>query len=139
MSTKILLAAMAYVVVTFAVAAPWHFVLFPDLYHELGMYNREEPSVALGVLSMLIQGLVLGYLYPRYYRGGPPVVEGVRFGLLAGAFLFSVSTLANAAKIQVSSIPGWIGIQLAFHLIQFVVAGAAIGLVFGRLAGRTEP
>lgn len=82
---------------------------------------------------MILQGVVLAYLYPRFYQGGAPVREGIKFGLIMGLFLFSVSTLANAAKIQVSSMSTWLAIQTAFHLIQFVVTGAGIGLVYGKI------
>jgi len=133
MTRKYLLAAVAYVVVSFALAAPWHFVLFKDLYHSFGIYNRADPIIPLGVLSMLVQGAVLALLYPRWYRGGSPAVEGIKFGLLLGVFLFSVSTLANAAKINVNSLGNFMAIQAAFHFLQFTAAGAAMGLAFGRL------
>jgi hypothetical protein len=58
-----------------------------------------------------------------------------------GLFLFSVSTLANAAKIQVSSIELWLTVQSTFHLIQFAAAGAAIGWIYGsdfKHAGRSQ-
>lgn len=137
MTKKVFLAALSYVVVSFAIAAPWHFTWFKDLYHELGMYNKAEPIMALGLFSMLIQGVVLAYIYPYFYNGGKPMIEGVRYGLIMGAFLFSVSTLANAAKIEVSSISTFIVIQVLFHFIQFGLAGAAIGLIYGnRLESR---
>lgn len=137
MLLKSALAAVAYVVVSFALAAPWHFVLFKDLYHSFGIYNRPDPIIPLGLLSMLIQGGILAILYPRWYRGGAPAVEGIQFGLLLGVFLFSVSTLANAAKINVEGLGSFMTIQAAFHLLQFVVAGAAIGLAFGRLDAKS--
>lgn len=86
---KTVLAALAYVFISFALAAPWHLVWFKRLYDDLGMYNRAEPIIALGVGSMVVQGLVMALLYPRQYQGGHPVVEGLRFGLLMGLFLFS--------------------------------------------------
>ncbi|MCC7375011.1 MAG: hypothetical protein IT581_10160 [Verrucomicrobiales bacterium] len=130
---KILLAALAYVFISFALAAPWHLVWFKKLYEDLGMYNRAEPIIALGVGSMIVQGLVMALLYPRQYQGGHPVVEGLRFGLLMGLFLFSISTMANAAKIKVEPMPVFFGIQAVFHALQFAATGVAIGLVFGRL------
>jgi hypothetical protein len=133
MTLKYLLAAVAYVVVSFALAAPWHFVLFKDLYHSFGMYNRADPIIPLGLLSMMVQGVVLSLLYPRWYRGGSPAVEGIKFGLLLGVFLFSVSTLANAAKIDVHGLGKFMTIQAVFHFLQFTATGAAIGLAFGRL------
>ncbi len=50
--------------------------------------------------------------------------------------LFSVSTLANAAKIVVADLGTWLTIQTAFHALQFVVAGALIGLAYGRTPAR---
>ena len=34
---------------------------------------------------------------------------------------------------MVASMPVWLGIQALFHTIQFVLAGAVIGLAYGRL------
>lgn len=129
---KFILATIFYSAVTMAHGFTWHLVFFPEFYAELGVYNREPPIIPLGFASMVIQGLVLAYLYPLYYRGGSPIREGIKFGLILGIFLFSVSTLAVGAKIQVSSMPHWLGIQATFHLIQFVLAGAGIGLIYGR-------
>ena len=129
---KMVFATLAYSVVTMLIAVPWHFVLFKDLYHSLGIYNRAEPIVPLGFLSMFIQGAVMAYIYPRYYRGGSHYKEAIQFSFLLGVFLYSVSTLANAAKIEVSSMGTWLAIQAAFHLLQFVASGFALGFVFSR-------
>ena len=115
MNRKSVTAVLGYLVVTFALAYPWHFVWFKDLIHELGMYNKKDPIFALGIVAMLIQGVVMAYLYPFFNRGGHYLKRGIKFSLLMGAFLFSVSTLANAAKIEVTSIPTWILIQFCFH------------------------
>lgn len=129
---KMVLATFAYAIVTMLIAAPWHFVLFKDLYHSFGIYNRAEPIVPLGFLTMLIQGIVMAVIYPRYYRGGSHYQEATRFSLLMGIFLYSVSTLANAAKIDVSPMGTWLGIQATFHVIQFVACGLALGFVYSR-------
>ncbi len=133
MTKKFILAAAVYSVITMALGMAWHFVFFKDLYERLGIYNREKVIIPLGFASMIIQGIVLAYFYPLFYRGGSPMGQGVKFGLITGVFLFSVTTLATAAKIQVSSMTTWLLIQTAFHGIQFLLAGAGIGLVYGRL------
>ena len=135
---KFVLAVLAYAVLTLAIAAPWHFMIFKDTYDSLGIYNRAEPIMAIGILTLFIQGAIMAFLYTRFYRGGTPIVQGVKFGLIMGLFLFSVSTLANAAKIEVSAISTWIAIQAAFHLIQFVVTGGAIGLIFGEADAQAQ-
>lgn len=133
MSTKkFVLAVFAYAGVTMLIAVPWHFFLLKDLYHGFGIYNRVEPIVPLGFLSMFIQGIVLAVIYPRYYRGGSHYAEATKFSLWMGIFLYSVSTLANAAKIEVSPMGTWLGIQAAFHLLQFTASGLALGFVYSR-------
>ena len=129
---KLILATLAFAVVTMLIAAPWHFFFFKDLYHSLGIYNRAEPIVPLGFLSMLMQGVVMAFIYPRYYKGGSHYKEAIQFSLLMGVFLFSISTFANAAKIEVSPMGTWLVVQTAFHLIQFLAAGLAFGFVFSR-------
>lgn len=132
MKRKFVFATLFYAVVTMVHGFTWHFAFFKDVYAELGIYNREPPIIPLGFASMIIQGVILAHLYPRYYRGGNPSGQGIKFGLIMGLFLFSVSTLANAAKIQVSSMGTWLAVQSAFHVIQFVIVGAGIGLIYGR-------
>ncbi len=129
---KIILATLAYAVVTMLIAAPWHFILFKDLYHSFGIYNRVEPIIPLGFSTMIIQGIVMALIYPRFYRGGSHYREAMQFSLLMGLFLYTVSTLANAAKIEVSPMGTWLGIQAAFHLIQFLACGLTLGFIYSR-------
>jgi hypothetical protein len=46
-----------------------------------------------------------------------------------GLFLFSISTLANAAKIHVADMQSWVLIQIAYTIVQFGFVGILIGLV----------
>ena len=120
---------LAYLLISMFLGMVWHFFLFKDLYDNLKIYNRAEPIVQLGATSMLIQGLIIAYLFPFFYREGNAFVKGLQFSLIMGLFLFSISTLANAAKMEVSSMTTWLGIQAAFHLIQFTLTGLGIGLI----------
>lgn len=129
---KAIFTTLAYSFITMFIAFPWHFVLFKDLYHGFGIYNRADPIVPLGFLTMLIQGVIMAILYPRYYKGGSHYKEAIRFSLLMGLFLYSVSTLANAAKIEVSGMGMWLGIQALFHAFQFLACGLAIGFIYSR-------
>jgi len=127
---KIPLGALAYIVVTFAVQAVSHFVI--NTAHYAGVpYLRPEPIFALGIGSMVIQGVVLAWLYPCYYRNGSPVMEGWKFGLLTGSILVSYIALAEPAKYVVPSIPSWITVEAVVGLVQFSLAGIAIGLING--------
>ena len=133
---KFTLATLGYVVVTFALAFPWHLIWFKDSYHSLGVYNRENPIFALGIGSMVLQGLILAYLYPFFYKGTRPILTGIRFGLLMGVFLWSVSVLALAAKVNVTSLSTFFILSSLFHLIQFTACGALIGRIYAPNSGR---
>jgi hypothetical protein len=133
MTKKILWATLGYILVSFALGASWHFAFFPKVYHEFGIYNRADPIIPLGLLSMIVQGVVMAVIYPRWYRGETPLAAGLKFGLLMGVFLFSVSTLANAAKIHVNGVGNFMVLQAVFHTLQFGLSGAVFGWAFGRL------
>jgi len=133
---KFALAGAAYLVPTMILGMVWHFVWFDQLYDDLGIYNRKDPIIPLGFGSMLIQACILAYLYPYYAGSQNTIRKSLTFSLIMGLFLFSVSTLANAAKIEVTSMSSWLAIQAIFHLIQFSVAGVLIGLAFN--IGKTE-
>lgn len=131
-SKKALLAAVAYVVVTFAVAAPWHFVLFNDVYKELAIFTRQEPIIALGITSMLIQAVIYVILFPRYYRNGSPALEGAKFGVLMGIFLASGTVIAEGANQQVTSLSTWLILEGGYYLLQFALSGLIFGWLYGK-------
>ncbi|MBL8019617.1 MAG: DUF1761 domain-containing protein [Leptospirales bacterium] len=133
MKKGFVLAVFAYLVPTFILGASWHFLFFRELYDSFGIYNRPDPIIPMGFGSMVIQGLILAYLYPFYFHSGSPIRRGFQFGVIMGLFLFSVSTIANTAKIQVSNTGLWFAVQAAFHFIQFGVTGPLIGLVYRNL------
>jgi len=130
---KIGMATTSYVILTMAIAFPWHMIWFHDLYESLGAATRTEPVIPLGMLSMIIQGFVIAYLYPFYYRGGNPVTQGIKFSLLIGAIIYSVMGFAMAAKIDINPISTYLTYSFIFQLAQFVVTGIALGLIYGRI------
>lgn len=71
-------------------------------------------------------------IYPRFYRGGSHHREAVKFSLLMGVFLYSVSTLANAEKIEITPMATWLAAQAAFHILQFLAYGFVLGFVYSR-------
>jgi hypothetical protein len=132
-SSKFWLAAASYLVLTFIIAAGWHLALFKNVYARLGAFSRPKPIIALGLLSMVLQALVVAYLYPLFYRGGTPLATGALFGLLLGVFMGSNAVLAEAGKAQISPLGTWIVLEGVYYLAQFTVVGAVIGVVYGQL------
>jgi hypothetical protein len=122
---------LAYLAITFALGFLWHLVVFKDLYRRLAIYSRiDDPIVPLGFLSMLIQGAVLAYLYPRVTEGMNPASDGLRFGLLMGLFLASSAVIAEAAKQHVTSLRTWFAVESLYYAVQCSLSGLAIGLIY---------
>ncbi|MCD8534027.1 MAG: DUF1761 domain-containing protein [Verrucomicrobia bacterium] len=95
---KITLATISYIVLSMAIAFPWHMIWFHELYQNIGAVTRPEPIIPLGMLAMLIQGVVIAYLYPFWYRGGNPVFQGIKFNFIVGLLVYSVMGFATVAK-----------------------------------------
>lgn len=134
MTKRILYGTLGYFILTFALGVTWHFVFFKDVYHSLGAYNREQPIFLFGIVAILGQGMILSYLFQFFYRGAAPIKEGLVFSWLMGLFMYTLTTIAFAAKTEVSSLPMWLAIQAAFHFFQFTVTGVLLGIIFGRSA-----
>ncbi len=131
-SKKLFLATISYIVLTMAVAYPWHMIWFHDLYGEMGAYTRPEPNIPLGMFSMVVQGVVIAYLYPFYYQSGNPVLQGIKFSLILGTVVYSVMGFAMAAKIDINPISTYLVYSAFFQLFQFILTGTALGLIYGR-------
>lgn len=128
--SRFALLVLAYLVPTMILGMVWHFVWFSELYEGLGIYNRKDPVIPLGFTSMFFQGVVIAYLYSYYAEQKHSLGRSIRFSLIMGFFLFTVSTLANAAKIEVTSMTGWLWVQSLFTVVQFVVVGLLLGLLY---------
>ena len=128
-SKAFLLTSLAYIIPTMIIGYVWHLILFKDLYDSLGIYNRAKPIIPLGFFSMIIQGIILSYFYQFYTHGKSTMKKAILYNQLMGLLFFSLSTLANAAKMEVTSMTTWLIIQVTFTFLQFTVAGVLIGLV----------
>jgi len=87
---KFFLAVISFIILSFAIAYPWHLIWFHDLYVSWGAVTRKDPIVPLGILAVIIQASVIAYLFPFFKRGTILSLKGF---YLAGslALLFGLS------------------------------------------------
>ena len=123
------LGVAAYLVPTFPIAYVWHLVLFAPAYDALGIY-RPDPIIPFGFASMVIQGVMFSFAYPRLFpgRGSAVFRPGLAYGLALAVLSWSFTTLAVAAKNIMDSVPTYIMLETGFTLIQFIVVGPLIAL-----------
>lgn len=129
---KTIAATVSYVVLSMMIAYPWHMLWFHDLYIQLGAVTRAQPIIPLGLLSLFIQGYVIAYLYPYYYRGGQPIIQGIKFTLTIGLMIYTVQGFATAAKMDINPVTTYLLYHTFFQLLQFIVTGIALGLIYGK-------
>lgn len=127
---KLVLFVAAYFVITMAWAYPWHMVLFHDLYVSWGAFTRGEPIMALGITAIIVQGVVMGVLYPHFRMNANPLVRGVAFSLLIGLMVYTAMGFATAAKFEIEPVSSFLLYHTAFQFIQFLVAGLALGWIY---------
>ena len=125
----IILGTLAYTTVTFPLAIVWHVVLFRDQYHAFS-YIEGEPSFLLGLLTILLQGLILSYLYPYVLFKGEGAIRGLKYSLFIGVFFWTSHVLAFVAKQDMTNTLLFITMESFYLLLQFGIYGVLIGIIY---------
>jgi hypothetical protein len=123
------LGVAAYLLPTFPIAYAWHLVIFAPSYDALAIY-RPDPIIPLGLVSMIIQGLIFSWAYPRLFpqRRRTILIPGLAYGFGLALLSWSFTTLAVAAKNIMASVPLYMALETGFTLLQFLIVGPLIAL-----------
>lgn len=114
---------LSYIIPSFILGAVWHVALFPKYYQKLAIYSRiDKPRFEFGLSAMLLQGLVVAYLYPL-------VGNQWLFGLGLFMTLVSFMVFAEVGKQNTNSLSGFLLIQTAFCALQAFIVTLAFGVV----------
>ncbi len=114
-------------------AYSWHMVFFHDLYAEMGAFQRAEPILPLGMAAVLIQGVVIGYLYPFYAKAkGHSILGAIQFNLIIGLMVYTVMGFATAVKFTIEPVIQFLIYHTVFQAVQFVLTGAVLGVIYIR-------
>jgi hypothetical protein len=121
----------AFVVASFVVQAVSHFVVAADHFATVP-FMRTEPIMAMGVGTMLVQGLLLTWLFSRFARAETLSRDALSFALAMGAFLGMYIAVVEPAKYAVPSIGNWMAVEGLAAAVQFGLFGLGLRLVFRR-------
>ena len=96
-----------------------------------------DPIIPFGLASMIIQGVVFSWAFPRLFTGTRSLVlrDGLLYGTGAGILSWSFTTLAVAAKQPMSSISDFVVLETAFTVLQFLIVGPLIALAYRNRSG----
>ncbi len=131
MKLRYVLAVLAYILPTFPLGVVWHLVTFGEAYQRLDLY-RTDMIFPLGVTSMLIQGVVFAWAYPRLFSTARDAWLRGAFGFAAtfAPLALSFAVLPAAAKYQMTSVPDFLALETGFTVVHFAVISPLIALVY---------
>jgi hypothetical protein len=144
------LAMLAYLLPTFPLGYVWHLVTFKDAYDRLDLF-RAEVIIPFGLAAMLLQAAIFAWADPRLFstRRHDWMASAIRFGAIFATLSWSYMTLPVAAKYQMSSVTGFLRLETAFTVVQFVIVSPLIALAWrdspapagqhARIEGSLEP
>lgn len=133
------LAVLAYLVPTFALGFVWHLVLFDGSCRALAIY-RPDVIIPFGFLSMLIQAAIFAWLYEKVFaqQTGTLASRALSYGAVGAVLSWSFTTLAVAAKNVLASVPGYLLIETAFTLVQWIMVAPLTALAWSWWRRREE-
>ena len=124
---KIVLASLAGGIGMWILAGIWHELILANFYENATQATHEGTGIIL--VAYLVLGALMAYLYPLGYKGGRPVIEGLRFGMVIGLLWVFPHELAMAGAhgeplSYVFKNAGW-------HMVEQGIGGIIIGLLYG--------
>jgi hypothetical protein len=129
MKLRFVLAMLAYIVPTFPIGYFWHLVTFKSYYESLQVY-RDDILIPFGLISMLVQSIAWAYIYSRLFAGESVLRGAVKFAALAAPLAWSFMVIAVAAKHHMASVAGFVAIETAFIVVQYLIVSPLIALAF---------
>lgn len=114
----------------------WHEVLFKDQYDAwvFGIERMELP-VTYFMLTYFMRSTVFVYVYYMLYRGGSPLMKGLKFGFLMG-MITGLAVTGYYGDFEIKS-PDWVMLEFIFNLLRSIIAGIAIALIIGEKGEQT--
>lgn len=128
--SKIFLGTLGYALITFPLAYSWHLVIFKSTYETLGYFSREEPIVVFGFFAILMQGVLLSFIYPHLCHGKSVVGGAFQFAAIMGGYHWTMHVLAAAAKQKIEPLSTWFALETTYLAIQFLLGGFLLAWIY---------
>ncbi len=134
---KLVMSAIAGFVVMFIISGLWYLVLMKGYYNDqFADVNRPEFKMVWIVIGYLVWAFLMAYIYPIGYKGGPPVKEGLKFGILVGLIsVLPISLVLYGAHTV--PLTGTL-VDAIYHVVEKGIGGIVIGIVYGNITESTS-
>ena len=131
MNNHFWLAFLAYLLPTFPLGYFWHLRTFKARYDWLEIY-RSQPIIPLGLATMVLQGLLYAWVYPRLFDTSHQawMRSAFAFGVFFGALAWSLTVVPVAAKHRMRSVSVFLLLESAFTAIHYAIVSPLIALAW---------
>ena len=127
MTTRnLILGTLSYIGASFLAQAVSHFAINANHYASIS-FMREEPLMYFGLITMLVQGIILTTIYLKWANGNFSVKQGIFFAWLIGIFFVTYPALVEADKYNVENIMEWVLVEASAGAVQFTLFGLLLG------------
>lgn len=92
-------------------------------------YFKGEPNMIIGLLTIIIQGFVLSYLWRFVSFSGTSFIKSMKYVSVLGLFFWTSQVLAFVAKQNVENELSFILMETFYLFFQFGIYGLCLGLI----------
>jgi hypothetical protein len=128
---NVVLGTVSFIIVSFILQALSHFVINTEHYASVD-FVRNEPILWMGVLTMVIQGSILSYLFPKVSLHKNVIKNGLFFGISIGIFFVSYIAMVEPSKYAVENVTNWFLVESMVGLTQFALFGICLGVIHSK-------
>ena len=108
----------------------WHEVIFEAWYNEwvFGIERMEMPILYF-ITTHAMRALVFVYVYHMLYKGGVPIIKGLKFGFLMG-ILTGLTVTSYYGDFNITS-PGWAVLEFSYNIVRAILVGVTVAAIIG--------
>lgn len=108
----------------------WGEVLFAKWYNKWMVYvEKPQVSVSYFFIVHAMRALIFVYVYHMLYKGGKPIIKGLKFGFLMG-ILTGLTATGYFVDFNIQA-PGWVMLEFVFNIIRSLLVGVTVALIIG--------
>lgn len=126
-------AIITYTLITFALGYAWNMVFFREIYQLMGTTSlRAYPIMPLGAFAIILEAIVLTAMFHRFFATSPDLNTALLLALGLGAFSITYAAFVVPAKFEITQVPKYVALEIAFGLIHYGLIGLAFFALFKR-------
>ena len=125
---KMALATLAGGFGMWVIAGVWHNLIMANLYESV---DAKHEGIGVLLIAYFVLALLMSYIYPLGYKGGNPVWEGLRFGMVIGILWVFPHELAMAGAH--GDPISYVFKNGLWHMVEQGLGGIIVGLIYGRI------